>query len=304
MTLIRKPEQLEVPKNVKAMVYGQAGMGKTTLALSAPSPLLLDFDGGVHRVNIGHQVDTVPINDWQEANDALREDLSLYSTIVVDTIGKMMDYIILYVCNGGIPQIKDWNKINQEFSNFTRNISALNKNVIYVAHRDVRKEGDDTVFIPALREKSYTAIVSEIDLLGYVEAKGSERTITFNPTSRNDGKNTCNLPGLMNIPTVVDRNGIALQNTFFQTHIINPYAANQQKKIDLAKAYSTVLEEIKENIIIITDELSANDFISRIDAFEHVGNSKAIASQLLAAKARELGLVLNKNSKKYERAAA
>jgi len=303
MTLIRKPAQLNVPQTVKAMVYGQAGMGKTTLALSAPKPLLLDFDGGVHRVNLGHQVDTVPISTWKEANEVLKEDLSAYQTIVVDTIGKMMDYIILHVCNGGIPQIKDWNRINQEFTNFTRNVSALNKNVIYVAHRDVRKEGDDNVFIPALREKSYTAIVTELDLLGYVEAKGTTRTITFNPSSRNDGKNTCNLQGLMNIPTVVDNQGNALPNTFFQTNIINPYIANQQKRVELARSYDLIINEIKESISLITDDLSANDFVERIDSFEHIGNSKAIAGQLLAAKARELGLRLNKG-KRYEKAAA
>jgi hypothetical protein len=202
----------------------------------------------------------------------------------------MMDYIILSVCSGRIPQIKDWGKINQEFSNFTRNVSALNKHVINVAHRDVRKEGEDNVFIPALREKSYTAIVTELDLLGYVEAKGTERTVTFNPTSRNDGKNTCNLPGLMNIPTVVDAQGNAQPNTFFQTNVIAPYIANQQKRVELARAYNTVMAEIKENIMLITDEVSANDFLDRIDNFEHVGNSKTVAGQLLRAKAVEVGI--------------
>jgi hypothetical protein len=301
MTLIRKSTQLYVPTTVKAMIYGQAGMGKTTLALSSPNPLLLDFDGGVHRVNMGHQTDTVPVGNWKEACDVLKEDLSPYNTIVVDTIVKMMDHIILHACNGTIPQIRDWSRINQEFSNFTRNISALNKNVIYVAHRDVRKEGDDNVFIPALRDKSYTAIVTELDLLGYVEMKGTTRTITFNPTSRNDGKNTCHLPGLMNIPTVVDSSGNAQPNTFFRTHIIAPYIANQQKRAEAAIGYNNVLEEIKQNIELITDELSANDFISRIDAFDHVGNSKAVAGIWLSAKARELNLVLNK-SKRYEKA--
>jgi len=303
MSLIKKPTELSIPQTIKAMIYGQAGIGKTTMALSAPRPLLLDFDGGIHRVNLGHQADTVPVSKWQEANEVLREDLSAYQTIVVDTIGKMMDYIILYVCNGGIPQIKDWNRINMEFTNFTRNVSALGKNVIYVAHRDVRKEGDDNVFIPALRDKSYTAIVTELDLLGYVEAKETQRTITFNPTSRNDGKNTCNLPGLMNVPTVVDAQGNALPNTFFQSQIIAPYIANQQKRIDAAKAYDTVMEEISDNISLITDELSANDFIDRINTFDHVGNSKAIAGTLISKKARELGLILNKE-KRYEKPAA
>jgi hypothetical protein len=283
------------------MIYGQSGMGKTTLALSSPHPLLLDFDGGVHRVNTGHQVDTVPIHDWMEANEVLREDLSAYHTIVVDTIGKMIDYIILHVCKGGIPQIRDWGKINQEFTNFTRNISSLHKNIIYVAHRDVRKEGDENVFIPALREKSYTAIVTELDLLGYVEVRGTERTITFNPTSRNEGKNTCNLPGLMPIPTVVDKEGQALSNTFFQTQVIIPYISNLRSRIEQNKAYEALISEIKDNIALLTDELSANDFISRIDSFNHIGNSKAVAGVLLCEKARQLSLVLNK-SKRYEKA--
>ena len=303
MTLIRKPAELEIPQKIKALVYGQAGMGKTTLSLSAPKPLLLDFDNGIHRVNYGHQTDTVQIHNWKEALDVLSEDLSAYETIVVDTIGKMLDYIITFVCPVGNPRIQDWGKINQEFSSFTRTASALNKNIIYVAHRDVRKEGDDNVFVPALREKSYTAIVTELDLLGYVEAKGTTRTITFNPTSRNDGKNTCNLPGLMNIPTVVDAQGKALANTFFQTQIIAPYVANLGQRLEAAKAYESVMIELKEAIELITDELSANEFISKIDKYDHVGNSKAIAGGVLNLKAMELGLKFNKDTKKYEPAA-
>lgn len=302
-SLIRKPAELEIPQKIKALVYGQAGMGKTTLSLSAPKPLLLDFDNGIHRVNYGHQTDAVQIHNWSEALEVLKEDLSAYETIVVDTIGKMLDYIISYVVPVGNPRIQDWGKINSEFSNFTRAVSLLNKNIIYVAHRDLRKEGDDNVFVPALREKSYTAIVTELDLLGYVEAKGTTRTITFNPTSRNDGKNTCNLPGLMNIPTVVDAQGKALQNTFFQSQIIAPYVANLSQRLETAKAYEAVITELKDAIALITDELSANEFISKIDNYSHVGNSKAIASKLVADKAESLKLKFNKEAKVYEKAA-
>lgn len=302
MTLIRKPAELEIPQKIKALIYGQAGMGKTTLALSTPKPLLLDFDNGVHRVNFGHQTDTVQIHNWNEALEVLKEDLSAYETIVVDTIGKMLDYIITYIVPVGNPRIQDWGKINSEFANFTRSVYSLNKNIIYVAHRDLRKEGDDNVFVPALREKSYTAIVTELDLLGYVEAKGTTRTITFNPTSRNDGKNTCNLPGLMNIPTVVDTAGKALQNTFFQTQIIAPYVANLGERLNVVKAYDTVISEIKDSIALVTDDVSINELVANIDSYNHVGNSKAIAGKLIADKAKELGLKLNA-AKRYEKAA-
>lgn len=211
MSLIKKSNELVIPSTVKMMIYGQAGMGKTTVALSAPKPLLLDFDNGVKRVNMAHLdgIDIVQVSSWQDVQQVLQEDLSAYQTIVVDTIGKMMDFIISYKCGTRQPQIKDWGGINAEFSWMTRTLSSLNKNVVFVAHRDTRKEGDDTVFIPALREKSYNSIVTELDLLGYLEMRNEngvqKRTITFDPTSRNDGKNTCNLPGLMQVPTILDK---------------------------------------------------------------------------------------------------
>lgn len=303
MTLIRKPADLQVPQHIKSLIYGQAGTGKTTLALSSPKPLLLDFDGGVHRVNYAHQRDTLQVASWLEAKEVLGEDLSAYDTIVVDTIGKMMDFLIEHTEKAGISGWKKWEKINEGFVSFTRELSGKGKHIIFVAHRDTRKEGDDaTVFVPSLREKNYTAIVTELDLLGYVEMKGTSRTITFNPTNRNDGKNTCNLPGLINIPSVVDREGNALANTFFQTHIINPYNADKQKRADAVKAYNAVISEIKDNIALITDELSANAFIDGINEFPHIGNSKAVASALLAEKAKELNLKLNKK-RRYEPAA-
>ena len=106
MSLIKKPNELSVQTKIKALFYGQAGMGKTTLALSAPRPLLLDFDNGVNRVNYAHQKDTVPITSFQESLDVLKEDLSEYDTIVVDTIGKMMDFIITKICGTSNPRIQ------------------------------------------------------------------------------------------------------------------------------------------------------------------------------------------------------
>lgn len=307
MSLIKKANELVIPSTLKMMVYGQAGMRKTTTALSAPKPLLLlDFDNGVKRVNGEHlkAVDTVQITSWNDVQAVLREDLSSYKAIVVDTIGKMMDYIIAYKCGNNIPRIGDWNGINMEFSNFLRNLSNLNKHVIFVAHRDTRKEGDDTVYIPALRDKNYNSVVTELDLLGYMEAKSIngivQCTITFDPTNRNDGKNTCNLPSVMNIPTIIDAQGrITGQNDFFTTKVINPYLSMLQAKQVEREKYDNVVSEIKEAIEFITDAQSANDFIDRIDEFEHVGSSKSMAAQLLSSKANMVGLVLDKSTKRY-----
>ena len=310
MSLIRKSTELNIPTNVKMMIYGQAGMGKSTVALSAPKPLLLDFDNGVKRMNMAHleNIDTVQVTSWNDVQLVLQEDLSVYQTIVVDTIGKMMDFIITYKCGTRQPSIRDWGGINAEFSWMTRTLSSLKKHIIFVAHRDTRKEGDDTVFIPALREKSYNSIVTELDLLGYLEMKSERgvqrRTITFDPTSRNDGKNTCNLPSVMEVPTILDKNGNpTTKNDFISTRIIAPYLTMLQSKKAEQEAYNKVLSDITGCLELVADAASANDFIAHIDDFNHVGSSKMKASMMLAAKAKELGLIFDKKTKTYSDAA-
>lgn len=306
MSLIKKPSELTIPSTVKMMIYGQAGMGKTTLALSTPKPLLLDFDNGVKRVNMSHLdgVDIVQITSWVDVQQVLKEDLSAYQTIVIDTIGKMMDFIISYKCGTRQPQIRDWGGINLEFSWLTRTVSSLNKNVVFVAHRDTRKEGDDTVFIPALREKSYNAIVTELDLLGYLEMKNENgrqiRTITFDPTSRNDGKNTCNLPGIMSIPTIVDAQGQSTaKNDFVIQKVINPYILMLSHKKQEVDKYNQLMEEIEEGINQITDAQSAQYFAEHIKDYQHVGSSLMKARNLFSAKIKEIGVTYDKKTKTY-----
>lgn len=311
MSLIRKSAELTIPTTVKIMIYGQAGMGKSTLALSAPKPLLLDFDNGVKRINMAHLdgVDTVQVSCWQDVQAVLAEDLSAYRTIVTDTIGKMVDFIITYKCGNRQPTIKDWSGINAEFTWFTRTLSNLNKNAVFVAHRDTRKEGDDTVFIPSLREKNYNSIVTELDLLGYLEMKSdrgvAKRTITFDPTNRNDGKNTCNLPSVMEVPTILDRSGNpTAPNNFVADKIISPYLAMLAAKEAERKKYDEVVAKIRQEIEKITDAEGANDFAARIGEFEHAGSSKALARSLFAAKVKELGLKYDSDTKTYSDADA
>ncbi len=309
MGLIKKSNELVIPQTVKMMIYGQAGMGKTTVALSAPKPLLLDFDNGVKRVNLAHleNVDIVQVDNWKEIQQLLQQDqadLAPYQTIVVDTIGKMMDYIITHCCGTRQPQIKDWGRINQEFTWFTRALSSLNKHIVFVAHRDSRKEGDETVFIPSLREKSYNSIVTELDLLGYLEMKSERgvqsRTITFDPTSRNDGKNTCNLPSVMQVPTILNSKAEpTASNTFITEKVINPYLTMLDVKAEERRKYDELIEAIAEDVSNITDAKSANDFATRIKEYKHIGSSMAKARSMFSAKVKELGLVYDTDNKTY-----
>ena len=300
MTLIRKPHEITVPKTLKCLIYGQAGTGKTTLALSAPSPLLLDFDGGAKRLNAKHAVDTVQITSMADCDAVLREDLSAYETIVVDTVGKMIDFIISDVCKGRLPQLRDWGAINNRFTAFCHELSRLNKNIIFVAHRDNRKEGDNNVFIPAIREKNYNSIVTELDLMGYLESRDNRRVITFDFSDRNDGKNTCDLPHMMPVTTLTDN----VANDFFTKEILSKYVAKTQKAEDVKKQYFAVVQQIKDDLELVSDAETMTLFAKNMKSFAHVGGSREVARTLAKAKAQELGLVYNATNNSYEQANA
>ena len=55
--MILTPEKMDFSRQTfSAIIYGSPGIGKTTLACSAPKPLLIDFDRGVSRVRADHRV--------------------------------------------------------------------------------------------------------------------------------------------------------------------------------------------------------------------------------------------------------
>ena len=303
MVLLKKSSELVLRKNCKVMIYGQAGCGKTTLALSAEKPLLLDFDGGVGRVRPAHlePASILQVEKWEEIVSLLTNERSLlepFNTIIVDTIGKMMDFIQTYRCHGAQPRLQDWGRINGDFKWFTTELGKLGKDIIFVAHRsDDTKRGETTVFKPQLRSKNYNDIVTELDLVGYMEMQNINgqqvRRITFDPTSENDGKNTCDLPSDILIPTAGN------VNTFMADTVIKAYRQRLQEREDIISGYKQQLLDVEEAIAQITDATSATAFANGMKKAGYTGDIVLRARALLNTKTTELGLKWDKAKKSY-----
>ena len=85
LKILSASEPLPVEQLVVA-IYGQPGIGKTTLAFTAEAPLLLDFDKGAYRA-VGRK-DTVQIESWPDVTNITEADLAPYKTVIVDTAGR------------------------------------------------------------------------------------------------------------------------------------------------------------------------------------------------------------------------
>ena len=54
--MINEPNEMTFDsKKFSMILYGSPGVGKTTLALSAPDPVLIDFDRGISRIKAEHR---------------------------------------------------------------------------------------------------------------------------------------------------------------------------------------------------------------------------------------------------------
>ena len=104
--MIVKPDTLTfADKKIRMLIAGYPGIGKTTLALSAPKPLYIDVDLSAERINrdvLNMAAGITQPRDYDELRKDLgldatdiemnivRQNLSPFETIVIDTGGKLL----------------------------------------------------------------------------------------------------------------------------------------------------------------------------------------------------------------------
>lgn len=303
MSKIKMPHQLSVEAVSKTLIYGQPGLGKTTLALSSPAPLLLDFDGGVHRVDPRHLVPTVQVSSWEDVLDVLNEDLSAFKTLVIDTAGKMLDFMSSYLIKedpklgkrDGSLSLQGYGARKQMFVNFLSRVSQMGMHLVFVAHEKEEKDGEQKVVRPEIGGSSAGDLIKELDLVGYMEAHGKNRTVSFDPCEKFYAKNTCNLEAVIKLPDV----RVAANNQM--SVIIKGYQEALKNRQKMAADYAVFIEFAKEQVDSIVDAQTANEVIEWAkNCTTHIWDSKLQTSRMVKEKAEELGLLFNKTELKYE----
>lgn len=315
MSVFKKPSELEFATTIKMLVYGQPGIGKSTMALSAPAPVLLDFDGGVQRVNVSFQCPTLQVKKWEEVVDAineLRSGNSEFKTIVVDTAGKMLDYMSDFIMRNdtkmrmkdGSLALKGYGARKVMFQNFLRDVTMLGMNIVFVAHEKEDKDGDVKIVRPEVGGSSAGDLMKELDLVGYVQAIGNERTVFWNPTEKFYAKNTCYLPASQKIPLIIDEDGNVTQANNTLIEVFKSYADNLQKVKETRIRYKKLCDDLEDSIKLITDARSANEFAKSMKDMETIWDSKVRARDMFCKQVEQLNLKYNKATKLYEDPAA
>lgn len=313
-SLFRNPSELQVSHTIKALIYGDPGVGKTTLALSAPTPLLFDCDHGVQRVNGAFQCPTLQVESWEQINDALAEIESgsiPCKTIVIDTAGKMLDYMGAYIIKedarkgqaDGSLTLKGYGVRKSMFINFLKRVSMMGKHVVFVAHMREEKDGDTRLIRPEIGGSSAGDLIKELDLVGYMSKVGKDRVVYWSGDERFYAKNTCNLPPAHKVLTIIEENGAVTGENNFLTLVFAQYERDLQNTASIRQRYDKLLDSFGKGIAAVKDADTANEVFGKIEGYaNHVWDSKVRVEKLLAAKAAELKLKFDPINNKYEAA--
>lgn len=166
---------------LRVVVYGPGGIGKSTLAASAPSPIFVAAEDGLENID-AQAIEPYP-KTWEEVLSALGFIGTLKNeTVAVDSLDWLEPLVWDYVCRkakkpdiesfgygkGYVAALDQWRVFLAELNK----LRALDKHIILIAHA-ARKPfknpiGDDYEhWTMKLHEKASGLIVEWCDVVGY-----------------------------------------------------------------------------------------------------------------------------------------
>ena len=79
----------DLSKPYKLMIYGNPGVGKSTLANTATKPVFIDIEGGLSRIDCNRTPMVKSISDLSNAVTYLLTQKDVYSTVIIDTADQL-----------------------------------------------------------------------------------------------------------------------------------------------------------------------------------------------------------------------
>lgn len=300
--IIRSSEAVKT-EVITALIYGEPGIGKTSLAFTSENPLLLDFDSGIQRA--AYRQTSVRVESWSDVIDLQKSKEFAEmkpKTIIIDTVGAMLDnYISQYVLSldpkngrrGGELSLQGYGAMKTVFKQFKDWSKAQKCNLVFVSHAANQEEGDNLKFIPKVTGGSYDILRQECDLIGYMESYQNKRTIVFSPTDRNIGKDCANL-GRLQVPDLGPE-----FNTYF-TQIIQRTIDHMNQLSEAQQEILSFLTDYEQGIAQFSTEEHFNKALQDLTGLGKDRAVKIQMAEILKREAKKHDLEYNGQSKAFE----
>lgn len=307
--MIRNPNEIqEGAKKIRMLIAGYPGIGKSTLALSAPRPLHIDVDFGIDRIEPRYRKSYIQPKSYDEILEDLTPlNVKDFDTLVFDTGGKLISLMsqwaikkdVKYGQRDGSLSLKGYGFIGREFQRLMDYcFYELDKHIVVVFHAIEEKDGDNTRLRIKVEGQTKNNVWEPMDLGGFVEIQGNNRTIGFSNCERYFAKGTRGIHGVWQVPELgPDKPNDFLTRLFAQYNALS--AAEVAQNVEEQEAYEAAMAEGRKIVAGITDADSANAATSKIKAVNHALTSKKEVNAAFNAKIKELRLFYDKVLKKY-----
>lgn len=302
---VKKPNELDFSnKKFMIIISGQPGLGKTTLALSAPNPFLFDTDNGIARVKAEHRCVTSATSSYEELlEDMESEEYKSADTAVIDTGGTLVQLMKEWAKKKDSKAAKDgramYGVIKTEFDRLCWHIRNHDKKHLVVVFHTTEQVKGDTIQTRLSCEGSTKNIVwTPADFGGHMLMMGNKRMIGFTPTEEYFAKGCFGISGLMQVPELKD----GQPNTFL-TNLFRAAQANIDTEMSVysteRKAYESAMECGKHAIEAVTGPGDAASAKATLAGLEHALTSKAEFGAMFKARIKSLGLKWDKEAGQY-----
>ncbi len=302
---IRKPEQMDFSgKKFNMVLAGPPGVGKTTVAMSAPNPILFDLDNGVSRLRAEHRGVTSS-NDTYEGllEDMQSEEYKQAETVIIDTGGSLIQLMQPWAKKQEPKAARDgramFGVIKREFDRLTHQIRAIDKkHCIIIFHTTEVQKGDIVTTRLSCEGSAKDIVWTPADLGCSMFVMGGKRRMGFTPTEEYFAKSCYGIGGIRNVPELKPGEKNDFLTKLFEEakqNLENDMAAfaPQKQAYDEAMAQGRALIESADNLESLT--AAANG----IRNLNHALTSKAELGALIGERAKALGGTWSKEASAY-----